>query len=137
MRITTQGEYGLRCLLYIASQKQSKPISIAEISAYEKLPRDYVEQLLLKLRRNNIIKSVRGVRGGYLLALKPKDITVFVVIKALEKETFELICVREIKKGCVHHLNGQCTIRPLWEKLKDHVDGFLKSYTLEHLKKMM
>jgi Rrf2 family protein len=136
MRITTQGEYGLRCLLYIALQKQHIPISIAEISAHEKLPRDYVEQLLLKLRRNNIITSTRGVRGGYLLALNPKDITIFMVIKALEKETFELICAREMKKGCVHHLKGPCTIRPLWEKLKEHVDGFLKSYTLEQLKTM-
>jgi Rrf2 family transcriptional regulator, cysteine metabolism repressor len=137
MRITTQGEYGLRCLLYIASQKQNKPISIAEISEYEKLPRDYVEQLLLKLRRGNIIKSIRGVQGGYLLAQKPRDITIFTVIKTLEQGTFEVICVREMKKGCVHQQKGHCRIRPLWEKFKDHVDTFLKSYTLHDIMQMI
>ena len=71
MRVTTQGEYGLRCLARLAVMKGEKPVSVSKLAAAEGLSRDYVEQLLLRLRRAGIVRSTRGVQGGYRLSRKP------------------------------------------------------------------
>ena len=75
MRITTQGDYALRCVLNIARHGQAGPVSIKSMAREEGLPLDYIEQLLLKLRRRKLIKSIRGAKGGYLLekAISPDE----------------------------------------------------------------
>lgn len=132
MRITTRGEYGLRCVLDIAAKK-GKVISIRQIVASEKLPKDYVEQLLIKLRRKNIIKSMRGVKGGYLLARKPQKITIYDIITSLEDEVFGLFCdrVKKRKSKCVHI--NDCRIRSFWLSLKKDMEKALKSKSIASL----
>ena len=71
MRITTWAEYGLICALHLARRVDDGPVSGREIAAQEKLPADYVEQILLRLRRADIVQSTRGARGGYTLARPP------------------------------------------------------------------
>jgi Rrf2 family cysteine metabolism transcriptional repressor len=94
MRITTQGHYALRCLLNIAGQSGKGAVSISRIVEEEGLPQDYIEQLLMKLRRRRLIKSVRGANGGYLLKKDVSAITVKDVLEAVEGEAFEIICSR-------------------------------------------
>lgn len=132
MRITTQGEYGLRCVLDIA-RKKGGITSIGDISISENLPRDYVEQILLKLRRKRIIKSVRGVKGGYLLARSPKSITVYDIIAALEREIFNIFCDKPKARisRCIH--KSDCRLKGLWLQLKRDIEATLKSKTVAAL----
>ena len=68
MRLTTQSEYALVCLRSLSLQPMMKPVSISEISEQETMSKDYVEQLFLKLKRAGIVRSAKGVHGGYFLA---------------------------------------------------------------------
>ncbi len=131
MRITTQGEYGLRCVLYIKDTAKSHPISIAEISKKESLPKSYVEQLLIKLRRSGIVESVRGAKGGYRLAKNPSKITVKDIIVALEGDTFKIICKDTAKKKRCKHLY-ECNLKEVWIELRESVDRILNK-TLKEL----
>ena len=95
MRITTWAEYGLICALHLARRVSEGPVTGREIAATEKLPPDYVEQILLRLRRAGIVRSTRGARGGYVLDRPSAQITVRDVIQASELATFELHCVTQ------------------------------------------
>lgn len=135
MRITTQGEYGLRCMLNIAKHSK-EPISISELARCERLPKDYVEQLLLKLRRAKIIKSIRGLNGGYVLAKNPNTVSIADILKALEGDTFEIICDKYRGKAhlkrCVR-FDKRCDLRPVWKKLKAQIDATLGKAKLTSL----
>ncbi len=130
MRITTQGEYGLRCIRALGGS--DKPLSIKEVSASEKLSKPYVEQLFLKLRRAAIIKSLRGSKGGYVLAKSPSQIRVGEIIRALEGDTFEVVCERRSGRNRCIHIH-ECSLRSLWEALKERVDDLLDRVTLKTL----
>src|SRR3954469_25823996 len=93
MRITTWAEYGVICALHLAKRAEQGPVTGRDIAAQERLPADYVEQILLRLRRADVIKSVRGARGGYMLSRPADQITIRDVIHASELETFDLHCV--------------------------------------------
>lgn len=135
MRITTQGDYALRCILNIARNSQSKkPVAISRIIEEEKLPIDYIEQLLMKMRRKRLIKSVRGARGGYLLEKDSGRISVKDVLEAVEGEAFEVICARRKQlnlKRC--HDSEGCVLREVWLGLKGQIDGYLGQQTLKSL----
>ena len=134
MRITTQGDYALRCILNIAANGLRGPVPISRIAQDEGLPLDYIEQLLMKLRRYKLIKSIRGVKGGYLLEKKPSKISVKDVIEAVEGEAFEVICGRQ------KHSNGRacsdfsgCVLKDVWHGLKSHIEGYLEKETIQTL----
>ena len=133
MRITTQAEYGLICALHLARRISDGPVTGREIAATERLPADYVEQIMLKLRRAEIVKSTRGARGGYHLARQPEEISVRDVIAASEHSTFEVHCtshpVEEERCASSH----DCSIRPVWMLLQRRIDDVLESVRLSDL----
>jgi len=133
MRITTQGVYGLVCVLRIAREARKTPVSIQAISKKEQLSIDYIEQLLLKLRRAGIIKSIRGRNGGYVLAKPASKITIKDIIECVEGSVFETICFStvNIKNKCAEPRG--CLVRPVWLELKKRIEGYLKSVTIENL----
>ena len=133
MRITTQAEYGLICALHLARRGGDAPITGRDIAAQERLPSDYVEQIMLKLRRAGIVVSTRGAHGGYRLARAPGDITVRDVISASEHSTFDVHCVShpvEAERCAESH---DCSIRPVWELLQRRIDEVLDSVRLSDL----
>ncbi len=134
MRITTQGDYALRCVLNIAAKDGSQPVCIGVIADEEKLPVDYIEQLLSKLRRKGLVKSLRGVKGGYILARDPSKITVKDVLEAVEGEAFEMICerFRNLKKKC-KSASTDCVLRVVWMGLKKRIDEYLEAETIGSL----
>jgi Rrf2 family protein len=107
-----------------------KPVAIKEITKKEDLPQDYVEQILMRLRRKGIIKSIRGAQGGYLLAQKPSQISVKDVLEALEGDTFEIVCERKsgLENFCTHDYH--CRIKALWVDLKKNIDKVLSKAKL-------
>lgn len=133
MRITTQAEYGLICALHLARRAADGPVTGRDIAATERLPGDYVEQIMLKLRRAEIVRSTRGARGGYQLARPADEITVRDVIAAAEHSTFEVHCsshpVEEERCSSAHN----CSIRPVWMLLQQRIDDVLGSVRLSDL----
>lgn len=133
MRITTQAEYGLICALHLARRATDGPVTGRDIAASERLPSDYVEQIMLKLRRAEIVRSTRGAHGGYQLARAADEITVRDVIAAAEHSTFEVHCtshpVEEERCSSAHN----CSIRPVWMLLQQRIDDVLASVRLSDL----
>jgi Rrf2 family transcriptional regulator, iron-sulfur cluster assembly transcription factor len=133
MRITTWAEYGLICALHLARRPDDGPVTGRDIAASERLSGDYVEQILLRLRRAEIVRSTRGARGGYQLARSADTITVRDVIQASELSTFELHCVTHPvdSERCAD--NSECSIRPVWLLLQQRIDEVLESVRLSDL----
>lgn len=133
MRITTWAEYGLICALHLARRATEGPITGRDIATKEMLPADYVEQILLRLRRAEIVRSTRGARGGYALARPATEISVRDVIHASELTTFDLHCVShpvgEERCAAAH----DCSIRPVWVLLQQKIDDVLESVLLSDL----
>ena len=133
MRITTWAEYGLICALHLAKRAGEGPITGREIASGERLPADYVEQILLRLRRAGLVTSTRGARGGYALAKAPDDISVREIIAASELTTFDLHCVSHPvgEERCSEAQS--CSIRPVWMLLQRKIDDVLESVHLGDL----
>ena len=133
MRITTWAEYGVICALHLARRAEAGPVTGRQIASLEKLPADYVEQILLRLRRAGVVTSTRGARGGYSLAKSPEATTIRSVIAASELETFDLHCVShpvETDRCSASHL---CSIRPVWMLLQGKIDEVLEGISLADL----
>lgn len=133
MRITTWAEYGLICALHLAKRAGEGPITGREIAAGERLPADYVEQILLRLRRAGLVNSTRGARGGYSLSRAPEEISVRDVIAASELGTFDLHCITHPvgEERCAE--SQSCSIRPVWMMLQRKIDDVLESVHLGDL----
>jgi len=133
MRITTWAEYGVICALHLARRANDGPVTGRDIAAREKLPADYVEQILLRLRRAGVIASTRGARGGYMLARPAEDISIRAVIHASELETFDLHCVSHPVETDRCSASHNCSIRPVWVLLQTKIDDVLESVCLADL----
>jgi Rrf2 family protein len=133
VRITTLAEYGVICALHLARRETAGPVTGREIAERERLPGDYVEQILLRLRRAGIVRSTRGARGGYALARTPEEISIRDVIAASESTTFDLHCVthpvEEERCSAAH----ACSIRPVWMLLQQRIDAVLEGVRLSDL----
>lgn len=133
MRITTWAEYGLICALHLARRAGEGPVTGRDMASREKLPADYVEQILLRMRRAGIVTSTRGARGGYVLARAANEITVRDVIHASELATFDLHCVSHPIDAARCAEAENCSIRPVWMLLQRRIDETLASVRLSDL----
>lgn len=132
MRITQWGEYGIQCALYMARRQLDgmQTVGAPEIAQSQDIALQYTQQILQRLRRGDIIKSVRGPHGGYCLSRSANDITLFDVLHAAEGDTFEVICeTRPINHQRCATTTG-CGLRVVWTELREQVDAFLKQRTL-------
>jgi Rrf2 family protein len=133
VRITTLAEYGVICALHLARRASQGPVTGRDIAARERLPVDYVEQILLRLRRAGLVQSTRGARGGYALAKPAEDISVRDVIAASELTTFDLHCVSHPVEEERCSASHACSIRPVWVLLQQRIDDVLGSVRLSDL----
>ena len=137
MRVTTWTEYSLIISLHLAKRggTGSSPVAARELADVEKLPADYVEQILLRLRRAGLVDSVRGAKGGYLLARDPSAISVRDVMTASEHQTFEVNCASHPVDAARCSPDSTCSIRPVWQALQQRVDDLLAGISLADLMK--
>ena len=133
MRITTWAEYGVICSLHLARNAGQGPITGRDLAAAERLPADYVEQILLRLRRAGIVRSTRGARGGYDLARPPAAISVREIIAASELMTFDLHCLSHPVEEERCSASHSCSIRPVWQLLQRRIDDVLEGVRLADL----
>jgi Rrf2 family protein len=137
MRVTTWTEYSLIISLHLARRggSGSGPIAARELADIERLPADYVEQILLRLRRAGLVGSVRGAKGGYFLARQPSAISVRDVMTASEHQTFEINCETHPVDAERCSPGATCSIRPVWHALQQRVDDLLAGISLADLMK--
>ncbi|NIA23569.1 MAG: Rrf2 family transcriptional regulator [Proteobacteria bacterium] len=127
MIITTKARYALQAIVYIAMKETKGPISISEISKNENISNKYLEQLFRRLRMKKLIKSTRGVRGGYVLSKSPSKISVFDIINAVERMDKKIVCPKRKEN------KAECVTSNLWKHFNDEMIKCLKSYTIEDL----
>jgi Rrf2 family protein len=134
MKISSRLDYALSCAVILADMyEKNRPTPIALIVQRERIEYDYVEQILRALKRANIVKSTRGVNGGYTLARPPGEITAKDIVIAMEKSSLQLVCERERarRKNCVHF--DDCRVKVLWLGLRGNIENYLNNYTLKGL----
>ena len=132
MKLTSKGRYAVIAMADLAKNKAKAPISLAEISLRQGISIDYLEQLFLKLRKNNLVQSARGPSGGYALSKPPEEIKLLSIISAVDEKIKTVKCKKESKKGC----NGKlikCITHNLWDDLENHINKFFESNTLNDI----
>ncbi|MCV6588389.1 MAG: Fe-S cluster assembly transcriptional regulator IscR [Marinobacterium sp.] len=129
MRLTTKGRYAVTAMLDLALHEGKGPISLADISERQGISLSYLEQLFAKLRRNELVRSVRGPGGGYQLNRAKADIHVAEVIDAVNESVDATGCNR--KGDCQG--GGTCLTHHLWCDLSDQIHGFLSGISLADL----
>lgn len=135
MKVSALEEYGLRCLLQLARREDGNPISAEEISKKEMLSQAYVEKILQKLNKAGFIKSIRGTKGGYILADSPENISIGHVIRTVDGTYMAEMCNHFSGNSdeCTH-ITG-CGIRPLWKNIYKYVYDVLDNTSLYDLMK--
>ena len=132
MKLTTKGRYAVMAMADLASYSKKKPISLTEISIRQNISLSYLEQLFLKLKKRNLVKSVRGSNGGYILQKNPSDIKLSNIIFAVDEKIKTLNCKKDSKKGC-NHKSMKCITHNLWDDLEQHINSFFEKIKLEDL----
>ena len=132
MKLTTKGRYAVMAMADLASYSIDKPISLTEISLRQNISLPYLEQLFLKLKNNNLVKSVRGSSGGYILTKPAKEIKLSDIIFAVDEKVKTLNCKKESKKGC-NHKTMKCITHNLWDDLDQHINSFFEKIKLDDL----
>ena len=129
MKLSTTTRYGLRALSDLCTQNKDGPVAVSDIAKRQDIPANYLEQLFAKLRRGNILRSVRGAQGGYFLARPAEEITIAEVVHALGEPIAFGDCQTEA--GCDQA--STCPTFHLWRRVKDSIDEILTTTTLEAL----
>ena len=132
MKLTSKGRYAVMAMADLAKNNVKEPTSLAEISLRQGISISYLEQLFLKLRKNNLVQSSRGPSGGYVLAKPPGEIKLLSIISAVDEKIKTIKCKRESKKGC----NGKsikCITHNLWDDLENHINKFFEDNTLNDI----
>lgn len=129
MRLTTKGRFAVTAMVDLAMNHGHGPVTLAEISTRQKISLSYLEQLFGKLRRHELVESVRGPGGGYNLARDMGKVTVADIILAVDEPIDATQCGG--KENC--HDDQKCLTHDLWAALNDRIFSYLESVTLRHL----
>ncbi len=133
MRVSTRGDYASRALLSLALRADAPgPTSVRDIAERTGLPQPYLEQILLALKGAGLVRSKRGVGGGYVLARPPDQITLGQIVSAVDGP----IAIGDFglphENGACEH-EGQCVLLALWEEVGQHMREHLDSFTLSDM----
>jgi Rrf2 family protein len=130
MRLTRAGEYGVRAVLHLANQPEGKVTFVGEISEKQDVPRHFAAKVMQLLVKSGVVRSHRGVKGGFVLARPAKQITLKDVIEGIEGQIFLNICL--IKKGeCLR--DDTCPVHLVWREAQDKLMEILDGVTIEKL----
>jgi Rrf2 family protein len=135
MRITSKGEYAAKAVLYLA-QKHPAIVPIQEIAKQHRIPLKYLEQILLMLKNAGLLRSRRGIKGGYQLAKPPGSITVGAVVTAVDGNFAQTGCPDTVQPGDYQCPDfAICGLKSLWAELKTAVEAILNGTTFDDLRK--
>lgn len=131
MKLTTKGRYAVTAMLDLSLNDDSGPVSLLEISERQSISLSYLEQLFSKLRRQGLVKSMRGPGGGYSLSKKPEEIAISNIIMAVD-ENLDVTNCGNATAGC-HEENKRCLTHNLWMDLSNRIQSFLDDITLQDM----
>ena len=129
MKLNSRSRYAVMALADMASLNKQNPISLRDISLRQNISLVYLEQIFSKLKKNNIVKSIRGANGGYVLTKDPEQIKLSNIFSAVDEKIKTLQCKRESKKGCNGKLT-KCITHNLWDDLEMHINDFFDKKNL-------
>ena len=125
MKLTTRGRYAVMAMADLALFKDKGPTSLTDISLRQNISLAYLEQIFIKLKNKNLVRSVRGAKGGYVLQNSPDEIKISNIISAVDEEVKMLNCKKESKKGC-NNKSTKCITHNLWDQLDQHINNFFE-----------
>ena len=134
MKLTSKGRYAVMALADIANFDRQNPVSLRDISLRQNISLVYLEQIFSKLKKNNIVKSIRGANGGYILTRDPDQIKLSNIFSAVDEKVKTLQCKRESKRGC-NGRSTKCITHYLWDDLEKHINDFFDKKNLGDLLK--
>ena len=132
MKLTTKGRYAVMAMADIASFEGKRPISLTEISIRQNISLSYLEQLFLKLKKNKIVKSIRGKKGGYVLNKNASEVKISDILLAVDEKIKTIGCKRYSKQGC-NGRSSKCITHDFWDELENYINDFFKKKNLEEL----
>ena len=132
MKLSSKGRYAVMALADLAKFNPSQPVSLRDISLRQGISLDYLEQLFLKLKKNNIVNSVRGINGGYILSKEASRIKISDIFYAVEEKVKTIGCEKHSKKGC-NGKSAKCITHDLWDELEDYINNFFQKKSLGDL----
>jgi Rrf2 family iron-sulfur cluster assembly transcriptional regulator len=134
MKLTSKGRYAVMALVDLARFNNINPVSLRDISLRQGISLDFLEQIFSKLKKREIVQSVRGTQGGYILNKDAKEIKLTNIFDAVDEKVKTVQCKKDSKKGC----NGKatkCVTHNLWDELENHINSFFNNKSLEDLLK--
>ena len=134
MKLNARGRYAVMALADMAKFDRQNPISLRDISLRQNISLVYLEQIFSKLKKNNIVKSIRGTNGGYMLSKDPEQIKLSNIFSAVEEKVKTVQCKKESKRGCNGKLT-KCITHYLWDELEIHINDFFDKKNLGDLLK--
>jgi Rrf2 family iron-sulfur cluster assembly transcriptional regulator len=126
VKVSTRGDYAARALLSLALHESERPTSVKEIAERTSLPQPYLEQILLAVKGAGLVRSKRGVGGGYVLARPAEEITLADILGAVEGPLTQVM-------GAHDHCEGHCVLQEVWHWVDDQMSKLLAGYTLADL----
>lgn len=133
MFLTTKGRYAVMIMVELASAEGGKPMTSKQISNLLGLNSLYVDQILSKLRTNNIVKSVRGPGGGYAIIGDCKDINVLDIMNAADEKLKMTKCDGKEGSKCMSISRSKCNTHHFWSEFEKEIEGFLSTKTLQYI----
>ena len=132
MKLTSKGRYAVMALADIANFDGQNPVSLRDISLRKNISLVFLEQIFSKLKKNNIVKSIRGTNGGYILSNTPEKIKLSSIFLAVDETVKTVQCKKESKKGC-QGKSSKCITHNLWDELELYINDFFEKKNLEDL----
>ena len=132
MKLSSKGRYAVMALADLAKFDPKEPVSLRDISLRQGISLVYLEQLFLKLKKNKIVNSIRGNKGGYILSRNASEIKISEVFFAVEETIKTIGCEKHSKKGC-NGKSSKCITHNLWDELEDYINNFFEKKKLSDL----
>ncbi len=139
MKVSQKTEYGLRAMVVIAQMAgETRPVPLSTVADAEGIPEQFLDQIVMRLRKAGFLRSVRGVNGGYLLTKSPEDMTVGAIVRSLEGSLAPMGCItdgsEQVEDSVCEKIRG-CHTRTVWLRVMDAVNRTLDSISLADVMK--
>ncbi|MGV8146850.1 MAG: RrF2 family transcriptional regulator [Alkaliphilus sp.] len=132
MKLSTKGRYGLKAMYELAAHFDEGLITIKYIAEKQKIPENYLEQLLSTLRKAKMVESIRGARGGYKLFCNPEKISVGDILRTLEGPIKLSECIMDTEHDSCDN-DGNCSTQVVWRKIKNSITNVIDTITLQDM----
>ena len=132
MKLSSKGRYAVMALTDLGKFNAKDPVALRDISLRQGISLNYLEQIFLKLKKNKIVKSIRGKKGGYILNKNASELKISDILLAVDEKIKTIGCKRHSKQGC-NGRSSKCITHDFWDELENYINDFFKKKNLEDL----